>query len=181
VYILPQDDKEEDPVPRDIWPKGHRGKWIPLFSSAQDEWETPDDLFKKLDEEFHFTLDVCATKENAKCPAYFSKEINGLKQPWYPHTCFMNPPYGRQIGDWVRKALFSSLRGTTVVCLLPARTDTKWFHDYIYGKAEIRFLKGRVKFSYKGKSGPAPFPSMIVIYYPPGHIRWLGDRPLSVG
>jgi phage N-6-adenine-methyltransferase len=136
------------------------------FSSASDNWETPQWLFDYLDKEFNFSLDVCADSDNHKCPAWFTKNIDGLKQDWYVHAkegaCWMNPPYGREIGKWVRKAYEESQKGATVVCLLPARTDTKWFHDYIIGKAEIRFLKGRLKFGNAINS--APFPSMIVVF-----------------
>lgn len=136
-----------------------------MFSSKSDEWETPQDLFDKLDEEFHFSLDVCADENNYKVVPFYSKLTDGLTSDWFNYTCWMNPPYGREIGEWVKKA--SEVKNT-VVCLLPARTDTKWFHDYIYKKAnvEIRFLKGRLKF---GKSkNSAPFPSMIVIFNYPG-------------
>lgn len=134
-----------------------------LFSSKKNEWETPQALFDELDREFGFTLDVCALPENAKCDLFFNPETDGLSQSWKGHTCWMNPPYGKEIGRWVEKAYHESKQnGTTVVCLLPARTDTRWFHDYIYGKAEIRFLRGRIKFV--GAENSAPFPSMIVIY-----------------
>ena len=131
------------------------------FSSKTDEWETPSELFNKLNEEFNFTLDPCCTKENAKCERYFTIAENGLAHDWSNDVVFMNPPYGREIGKWIEKAYRESLRGAIVVCLIPARTDTKYWHDYIFNKAEIRFLKGRVKFSNKGS---APFPSAIVIY-----------------
>jgi len=134
-----------------------------LFSSKKTEWETPQALFDELDREFGFTLDVCALPENAKCDLFFTPETDGLSQSWKGHICWMNPPYGKEIGRWVEKAYRESKQnGTTVVCLLPARTDTRWFHDYIYGKAEIRFLRGRIKFV--GAENSAPFPSMIVIY-----------------
>jgi phage N-6-adenine-methyltransferase len=132
-----------------------------LFTSLTDEWETPQDLFDKLNKEFKFTLDVCATKENAKCKLFYSKKEDGLKREWRVR-CWMNPPYGRVIGEWVKKAYESSQKGALVVALLPARTDTKWFHEYIYNKAEIRFIKGRLKFS--GSKNSAPFPSMVVIW-----------------
>jgi len=119
-------------------------------------------LFDELDKEWHFDVDVCASSENAKCPRYFSKEENGLAQDWSRfNNCWMNPPYGRQIGIWIEKAYNESQKGTNVVCLLPARTDTKWFHEYCL-KGEIKFLKGRLKFN-DGKT-PAPFPSMIVVF-----------------
>lgn len=132
-----------------------------MMTSKTPEWETPKELFDELDREFNFQLDVCATKENAKLRWFFTKEDDGLEQDWMNARCWMNPPYGREIGKWIKKA--SEIQGGVVVALLPARTDTKWFHDYIYKKAEIRFIKGRVKF---GGKGPAPFPSMIVIFNP---------------
>lgn len=144
------------------------------FSSKSDEWETPQELFDRLDEEFHFTLDPCATHENHKCDKYYTIEENGLNQQWTNETVFMNPPYGRQIGIWVQKAWFESKHNNaTVVCLIPSRTDTTWFHN-ICTTGEIRFIKGRLKFknrllpSYNDtgdfKISPAPFPSMIVVF-----------------
>jgi phage N-6-adenine-methyltransferase len=134
-----------------------------MFSSKTDEWETPQELFDELNKEFQFDLDVCATNMNTKCAVWYDKESDGLSRNWhYTGKCWMNPPYGRQIGKWVKKAYEESQKGCTVVCLLPARTDTKWFHEYIYGKAEIRFIKGRLKFG--GSKNSAPFPSMIVIF-----------------
>ena len=134
-----------------------------MFSSKTDLWETPKDLFDKLNNEFHFTLDVCATPENAKCDSFYTKEQDGLSQPW-EGVVWCNPPYGKQIGSWVRKGFFASISGNTVVMLLPARTDTRWFHEYIYGKAEIRFIRGRLKFG--GSKNSAPFPSMVVVFMP---------------
>lgn len=131
-----------------------------LFSSNSDNWETPLDLFERLDQEFNFDLDVCANDFNTKCFNYYTLKEDGLVQEWIGNI-WCNPPYGRNIGKWVKKAYESSLNGNLVVMLLPARTDTKWFHDYIYNKSEIRFLKGRLKFSNSKAS--APFPSMIVI------------------
>lgn len=133
-----------------------------LFSSERDDWETPELLFQKLNEEFNFTIDVCANEINAKCILYYDVITNGLIQDWSRDICWMNPPYGKVIGDWVKKAYEESLCGATVVCLLPARTDTRWFHDYIYHKAEIRFIRGRLKFV--GADNCAPFPSMIIIF-----------------
>ena len=135
-----------------------------MFSSATDNWSTPQDFFDKLNDEFHFTLDVCADENNHKCEHYYTKEIDGLSSPWVG-TVWCNPPYGRKIGEWVRRAYLSSNIGSaTVVMLLPARTDTRWFHDYIYNKpnTEIRFIKGRRKFG--GCKNAAPFPSMVVIF-----------------
>lgn len=116
-----------------------------MFSSKSGNWETPQRLFDDLNREFHFTLDACATAQNAKCTRYYNLEQNGLRQPW-SGVVWCNPPYGRKIGQWVRKAFAASSEGSTVVMLLPARTDTKWFHDWIYNRSEIRFLKGRLKF-----------------------------------
>jgi phage N-6-adenine-methyltransferase len=130
------------------------------FSSKSHTWETPQDLFDKLDQEFHFQLDVCALPENAKCKRYINPAENGLKHEWR-EICWMNPPYGREIGKWVRKAYESARAGATVVCLVPARTDTSWWFDYC-AKAEIRFIKGRLKFGDSGNA--APFPSAIVIF-----------------
>lgn len=132
-----------------------------MFSSKTDLWETPQDFFRALDSEYHFDTDVCATPQNAKCRNYYTPEMNGLIQNW-TGVCWCNPPYGRKIGDWVRKASESAGAGATVVMLLPARTDTKWFHKYIYGRAEIRFVRGRLKFG--GSQNAAPFPSMVVIF-----------------
>jgi phage N-6-adenine-methyltransferase len=132
------------------------------FSSETDEWPTPQDFFDRLNEEFHFELDVCATHENAKCPRYFTRRENGLLQQW-TGVCWMNPPYGREIGQWVKKAYESALGGATVVCLLPSRTDTAWWHDYCM-KGEIRFVRGRLKFGDASEN--APFPSAVVVFRP---------------
>ena len=129
-----------------------------MFSSKTDMWETPKGIFEELDREFGFTLDVCAIPENTKCEHFFSPEVDGLKQKW-TGICWCNPPYGKEIGKWVKKCFESQC---VVVALLPARTDTKWFHDYIYGKAEIRFVRGRLKFGDARSS--APFPSMVVVF-----------------
>lgn len=129
------------------------------FSSQTCEWPTPEWLFNELNEEFGFTIDVCATPENTKCSLFYSE--NSLSKEW-EGVVWCNPPYGRQIGYWVKKAYESSLKGTTCVILLPARTDTKWFHNFILGKAKIRFIKGRLKFG--DAENNAPFPSMIVVY-----------------
>ena len=157
------------------------------FTNKSNEWETPRSLFKELDDEFNFTIDVCATKENAKCLRFYTKQINGLAQSWGNEVAFMNPPYGREIGVWVEKAYRESLIGAVVVCLIPARTDTRYWHDYIFPNAEVRFLKGRVKFLNNGEEVeyveqlglfgeeesevvtsdgdmPAPFPSAVVIF-----------------
>lgn len=132
-----------------------------MFSSKTDLWETPQDFFDALNAEFHFDLDACATAKNAKCNQFFSPEDDGLEQKW-SGVVWCNPPYGKTVGKWCEKALSESRDGTTVVILLPARTDTRWFHDYIYGNAEIRFVKGRLKFG--AAQNAAPFPSMVVIF-----------------
>lgn len=133
------------------------------FSSKSDEWATPQDFFDKLDKEFHFNLDPCADENNHKCDLFYTKEQDGLTKNWGGHVVFCNPPYGKAIGDWVKYSYEQSQKpNTIVVMLIPSRTDTKYFHDYIYGKAEIRFIKGRLKFG-NSKAG-APFPSMIVIF-----------------
>lgn len=135
-----------------------------MLSSERDIWETPKDFFDELDAEFHFTLDTCALPENAKCERYFTPEDDGLSQPW-TGVCWCNPPYGRGIQKLVRKALHASRNGATVVMLVPARTDTKWFHDCILPNAEVRFLRGRIRFLIDGvQIGCAPFPSMLVIF-----------------
>ena len=135
-----------------------------MFSSKTDLWETPQVLFDQLNNEFHFNLDVCALPENTKCAAYYTPEMNGLVQPWYG-CCWCNPPYGRDVCKWVEKAHYSTYKGITTVMLLPARTDTKWFHNYIATpRHEIRFVRGRLKFG--GAKNSAPFPSMVVVFRP---------------
>lgn len=128
------------------------------------DWETDPVLFKKLDKEFHFTLDCCATKENAKCKKFFSLEDDALSQIWGGRV-FMNPPYGREIGVWIEKAFNSVMDGNCelVVCLIPSRTDTKWFHKYAF-KGEIRFLFGRPKHGINGKFHTGPFASCVVVF-----------------
>lgn len=161
-----------------------------MFSSRSDEWETPQDLFNKLNAEFNFTLDPCATPENAKCKKFYTIKDDGLKQDWSKDIVFMNPPYSKPENpckqncnkkkckdrgyhlntykpgqeDWIKKAYDESQKGAIVVALLPVRTDTKAFHKYIYNKAEIRFIEGRLKFG--SCKDAAPFPSAIVIFRP---------------
>lgn len=137
-----------------------------LFTSDRHDWETPPDFFAELDAEFHFEIDVCALPHNAKCATFYTPQDDGLQRPWAPRVCWMNPPYGREIGAWVAKALGEAQHGATVVGLLPARTDTAWFHDYVHGHAEIRFVRGRIRFV--GGASCAPFPSMIAIWRPEG-------------
>lgn len=134
-----------------------------MFSSATDQWATPQDFFDRLDREFNFTLDPCADVNNHKCDIYFTKEDDGLQHSWKGHTVFCNPPYGKVIKDWVKKSYDESRdKDTVVVMLIPARTDTAYFHDFIYGKAEVRFIRGRLKFG--DSKNAAPFPSMVVIF-----------------
>jgi phage N-6-adenine-methyltransferase len=132
-----------------------------MYSSKTDAWSTPQDFFDKLDAEFHFNTDVCATADNAKCKDFYSPEEDGLLMTWRG-TCWMNPPYGREIYNWMEKAYTQCLNwGCTVVCLVPARTDTAWWHDFAM-KGEIRFIRGRLKFG--GAKNSAPFPSAVVIF-----------------
>lgn len=133
-----------------------------LFTSKSDEWATPQKIFDELNEEFEFDLDPCATSENHKCKRFYTIEDNGLSQNWGGRRVFCNPPYS-QIAKWVEKAFRETREDNTlVVLLIPSRTDTRYFHDFIYQRAEIRFVKGRLKFG-DGK-GSAPFPSMVVIF-----------------
>ena len=134
-----------------------------MFSSKTDMWATPQDFFDRLNKVFRFDVDVCALPENAKCTNYYTAERNGLEQDWRG-VCWMNPPYGREISAWVEKAYRSAKEnGTTVVCLLPARVDTKWWHSYC-SKGEVFFIKGRLKFG--GSDNSAPFPSALVVFRP---------------
>lgn len=135
-----------------------------MFSSETDLWSTPQIFFDKLNAVFNFKTDVCASAENAKCSKFYTQEQDGLAQEW-SGICWMNPPYGREIGEWVKKAYESSIKNlATVVCLLPARTDTRWWHEYCAKAQEIHFLKGRLKFGDAKNS--APFPSVVVIFRP---------------
>jgi phage N-6-adenine-methyltransferase len=138
-----------------------------LLTSQTTEWATLPELFAALQFEFQFSLDPCSTHANAKCHLHFTKREDGLKQDWLAHTVFMNPPYGRDIGAWMKKAHQAAQMGATCVCLVPARTDKSWWHGYAM-KGEIRFTRGRIKF--QGGRHPAPFPSAIVIFRPRGHV-----------
>ena len=131
------------------------------FSSEDQTWETPQDFFDEINKEFNFTLDPCCTVETAKCDKFYTEEDDGLSQIWDNETVFMNPPYGREIKHWIQKA--TEINRGTVVCLIPSRTDTRYFHDYLYQKdnVELRFLKGRLKFGNAKNS--APFPSLLAI------------------
>lgn len=146
-----------------------------LFSSKTDDWSTPQDLFDILNSRFPFELDVCASASNAKAPKFFTREVDGLKQEWIVQCgrfWFMNPPYGRTIALWVAKAAAEAARGFPGVCLLPARTDTKWFQTFVYPVLrarpdDVEFLAGRLKFG--GAKHGAPFPSVIVVFRPPSN------------
>lgn len=142
-----------------------------MFSNKDNSWCTPQDFFDELNKEFNFNLDPCATPKSAKCKRFFTIDDDGLKQDWGGAVAFVNPPYGREIKKWVKKCYEESKKPNTVIVLLiPARTDTSYFHDYIYGKAEIRFVRGRLKFIDLNSNTPpedytpAPFPSMLAIY-----------------
>ena len=138
-----------------------------LFSSKNDEYETPPDVFRALDREFGFETDVCATPDNAKCPVFYTPEQDGLRREWRG-VCWRNPPYGAGIGSWIAKAYVSSLHGATVVCLVPARTDTRWWHDFAM-RGEIRFIQGRLRFG--DAAGTGPLPSAVVIFRPRRYLR----------
>ena len=144
------------------------------FSSASGDWDTPQAFFDKLNEQFEFTLDPCATEANAKCKKYFTEEEDGLAQDWKGHTVFVNPPYGRGIDEWIKKGYEEAQDpDTKVVMLIPARTDTKYWHDYVMKAEMVFFIKGRLKFGDCNNS--APFPSAVVVFSkrPPG---W-GEAP----
>ena len=129
-----------------------------MFSSTTDLWGTPQGFFDRLDLEFNFSTDVCATDDNHKCQKYYTKETDGLQQEW-AGVCWMNPPYGREIGKWIEKAYKSN---AVVVCLVPARTDTRWWHEFCMKSKEIRLVQGRLKFG--GSKNSAPFPSAVVVF-----------------
>jgi phage N-6-adenine-methyltransferase len=137
-----------------------------LFSSRSEEWPTPQSFYDVLNKEFNFSLDACATAENAKCRRYFTKEDDGLTQHWGTHRVFCNPPYGKTMLQWAHKCFDASQSGATVALLAHARTDTRWFHQWVYGKAaEIRFVRGRLRFGDGTQS--APFPSLVAVFRPP--------------
>lgn len=139
-----------------------------LFSSDKDDWETPQKLFEKLNDRYHFVIDLAATSKNAKCKNYYTVEDDALSKDWSKVNGpkWLNPPYGRQLGLWVKKAYTSSIKcKDPIVLLIPARTDTSYWHEYIFYKAHIDFLRGRLKFEHNGSAGDsAPFPSAIVTY-----------------
>ncbi len=134
-----------------------------LFSSSKVEWETPQEFFEQLDAEFQFRLAPCSTHDNAKCQKHYTLAENGLIQDWGGESVFCNPPYGRQMPKWIEKCAKESTKpNTIVVMLIPARTDSHAFHEYIYHNAEIRFVRGRLKFG--GSKNNAPFPSIVVVF-----------------
>ena len=143
-----------------------------MFSSKSDEWETPQSFFNKLNKTYKFTLDPCSTSESAKCEKYYTLEDDGLSKSWKNETVFVNPPYGK-IKDWVKKAHDESINnGAVVVMLIPARTDTRYWHDYIMEEADsIYFVKGRLKFGNSPNS--APFPSAVVVF-DRTRFKWVG-------
>jgi phage N-6-adenine-methyltransferase len=136
----------------------------PKVETEPAEWETPQPFYDELDHEFHFELDVCASRENAKCERYFTAEDDGLSQDWGTATCFMNPPYGRSIGKWLAKALEASRAGARVVALVPAKTDTFWWHHYATQATDVRFVERRLTFGES--ANPAPFPSAVLVFEP---------------
>jgi phage N-6-adenine-methyltransferase len=139
-----------------------RRKRQPVYHwHKSDEWETPPDLFAALDREFHFTIDLAALPHNAKCADFISPGEDALTRKW-EGVCWLNPPYGAKLARWMKKAHDSAQAGAVVVCLLPARTDTQWWHDYVMPYAEIRYIRGRVKFN--GIINSAPFPSVIAVF-----------------
>jgi len=131
-----------------------------MFSSKTDMWSTPQAFFDEWDEKYHFTLDACASPDNAKCSEYFTEEDDALQQEWRG-VVWMNPPYGRKIKHWIKKAHDSAQEGATVVCLIPSRTDTVYWHEYVM-KGDITFIKGRLKFG--DAKNAAPFPSAVVVF-----------------
>jgi phage N-6-adenine-methyltransferase len=148
-----------------------------MLSSASEEWATPPVLFERWHERYNFTIDVCATPQNAKCSRYWTKEDNALSQDWAGERCWMNPPYGRTISHWIRKAVDSAIAEALVVALIPARTDTRWFHRYIWNREGCKpkpgrlvdFMPGRRAFVKPGRrpgTNTAPFPSMVVVFNP---------------
>jgi len=136
-----------------------------MFSSKSNDWATPQDFYNQLDAEFGFTLDPCASQASAKCSSFYTADDDGLSKNWEGQTVFMNPPYGRKIGNWIQKAYEEGEKSNTrVVALIPARTDTKYWHNYCMKATEIRFVKGRLKFGHGNTKNSAPFPSAVVVF-----------------
>ena len=133
-----------------------------MFSSKSDEWGTPANFFNKLNLVYNFTLDPCATAQNTKCKNFYTIEDNGLEKSWEGETVFVNPPYSK-VKDWVAKCHRESLKpNTTIVMLIPSRTDTRWWHQYCMTAHQIFFVKGRLRF--EGGEHSAPFPSAVVVF-----------------
>lgn len=145
-----------------------------MLTSERLDWETPQPFFDLVDGEFGFTLDAAASDGNAKCDLYYNELMNGLEQPW-TGVVWCNPPYGRDIGKWVEKGYREAQRGATVVMLIPARTETRYWHDYVMQAEEIRLLRGRLVFT--GASSNAPFPSALIVFRFPHN----GLRVSSIG
>lgn len=148
---------------------------VALKPAETIEWETPQAFFDRYNAQYRFTLDACASPTNAKCTRYFTKDDDGLAQDWGTHTVWMNPPFGRELPAWMHKAYTSSLGGATVVCLVPARVDTRWWHDYAE-RGAYHFPKGRLKFG--GAPYNAPFPCAVVVFLPPAQTR--DDTPTPI-
>ena len=146
-----------------------------MFSSDSMLWATPEDFFNKLNNKYKFTLDPCADHQNHKCDKYYTVEDDGLSKSWKNEIVFMNPPYGKHTATWMAKAWNEAKKGATVVCLVPARTDTRWWHRYCMRASKIYFVKGRLKFG--GNQNPAPFPSAVIVFDPLSQY----DLPLQVG
>ncbi|MGR2662447.1 DNA N-6-adenine-methyltransferase [Chromobacterium haemolyticum] len=132
------------------------------FSTGDYEWPTPQALFDQLNAEFGFTIDVCATAKNAKCTKFYTQVDDGLAQNWAGEVVWMNPPFGHEIKLWMAKAYRSSLDGALVVCLVPARTDTRWWHRVVMKASEVRVLDKRLRFD--GGNHKAPFPAVVVVF-----------------
>lgn len=139
-----------------------------ITTSKSNEWQTPQSLFDILNAEFAFTLDAAATAHNAKCKHFYTRQQDALKQPW-TGIVWCNPPYGNAIAKFIQKGYEQAQRGATVVMLIPARTDTRYWHDYVMKAAEVRLIKGRLYFTQHGKTGPAPFPNAIIVFRQGNH------------
>jgi site-specific DNA-methyltransferase (adenine-specific) len=141
-------------------------KWETAWRSDKQDWETPQGLFDWLNEQYHFTLDVCATQANAKVARYFSLTDDGLAQSWADEVCFMNPPYGRSVGKWIEKARSEAEKGATVVCLVYARTGAAWYQDHVPNATCVHLIRTRLRFV--GAKSSAPSDSAIIIFTPEG-------------
>ena len=174
---------EDSAAEQAAYRKRNKSKQLAVhFQSLLDVRATPPDLFAVLHQEFGFVTDVCALPHNTKCERFFSPEVNGLAQEW-TGVCFMNPPYGREMGVWIKKGLDSARRGATVVCVIPSRTDAMWWHEYVMRASEVRFLRGRETFG--GSENPAPFPTAIIVFRPDDEtarfVSWTFERARKSG